>query len=126
MRSRDRVLADRKNLPDSEALLRRATQLAPDYAAAWLILGAVQLEQQKFLDAIRSYEKVTELEPRDPRAWAGLGSAHARAGYADRSAVAYAKAVALKPDAPAVQMGYAHVLKTLGDQTGALAAYRAR
>jgi tetratricopeptide (TPR) repeat protein len=116
---------DRKNLPDAEALLRRATQIAPDYAAAWLVLGAVQVEQQKFLEAIRAYEKVTELEPSDPRAWAGLGSAHARAGYADRSASAYAKAVALKPDAPGVQMGYAHVLKTLGDQTGALAAYRA-
>jgi tetratricopeptide (TPR) repeat protein len=125
-----RVLASaywhsRKNLPDAEALLRRATQIAPDYAAAWLLLGAVLVEQQKFADAIHACEKLTALEPRDPRAWAGLANALARAGYADRSAAAYAKSVALKPDAPGVQMGYAHVLKTLGDQMGALAAYRA-
>jgi tetratricopeptide (TPR) repeat protein len=125
-----RVLAtaywqSRKNLPDAEALLRRATQLAPDYAAAWMVLGGVLLEQQKLPDAISAYEQLTALEPRDPRAWAGLGNALGRAGYADRSAVAYARSVALKEDAPGVQMGYAHVLKTLGDQPAALAAYRA-
>jgi tetratricopeptide (TPR) repeat protein len=125
-----RVLAtaywlSRKNLPDAEALLRRTTQIAPDYGVAWLILGAVLLEQLKVMDAIRAYETATTLEPRNPGAWAGLGNVLGRAGYADRSAAAYSKAVALKPDAPGTQMGYAHVLKTLGDQAGALAAYRA-
>src|SRR5262249_13348636 len=95
------------------------------YGAAWLILGVVLLEQQKFMDAIHCYETATALEPGNPGAWAGLGNAFGRAGYADRSANAYAKAVELKPDAPGTQMGYAHVLKTLGDQAGALAAYRA-
>ncbi|MEK6195531.1 MAG: sulfotransferase, partial [Deltaproteobacteria bacterium] len=36
-----------------------------------------------------------------------------------------AKSVSLNPETAGVQMGYAHVLKTVGDQAGALKAYRA-
>ncbi len=35
------------------------------------------------------------------------------------------RSVALDANAPGMQMGYAHVLKTIGDQAGALQAYRA-
>ncbi len=38
---------------------------------------------------------------------------------------AYAPAVTLQPKRPASRWGYAHVLKTLGDQAGSLRAYRA-
>ena len=43
--------------------------------------------------------------------------ARARA-WSEESAQAFARAVALDPDMPGSQMGYAHVLKTLGDQPG--------
>ena len=33
-------IQDKERLSDAEALLRRATSLAPDYAAAWMLLGA--------------------------------------------------------------------------------------
>ncbi|MEX2122975.1 MAG: sulfotransferase [Woeseia sp.] len=118
-------LRDKENLSDAEALLRRATQVAPDYAAAWNLLGAVLHEKGRHMESIECYLKATQLEPDNANAWGGLGNAYAYASYPERSVAAYAKSIALNPDSPGMQMGYAHVLKTLGDQAGALTAYRA-
>ena len=115
----------KKKLDDAEALLRRATQRAPDYTGAWLILGALLLDTNKQMEAIDAYEQASKLEPDNAETWAGLGSALSMAMYPDKSAAAYEKSIALNPEMAAVQMGYAHTLKTLGRQAEALVAYRA-
>ena len=116
---------NQKSLANAEALLRRATKLAPDYVVAWLNLGAVLLDKHQAVSAIDCYQEATRIDPENPAAWAGLGSAFAQAAYTEKSVQAYAKSVSLNPQAAGVQMGYAHVLKTVGDQVGALRAYRA-
>jgi len=116
---------NQKNLANAEALLRRATNLAPDYVVAWLNLGAVLLDKHQAVSAIDCYQEATRLDPENPATWAGLGSAFAQAAYTEKSVQSYAKSVSLNPEAAGVQMGYAHVLKTVGDQAGALKAYRA-
>ena len=115
----------KENLDDAEALLRRATQVAPGFVGAWMLLGPVLTERSKYVDAIDAFRKATELDPENADAWGGLGNAYARAGYAHDSVRSFGRAVALNPDAPGIQMGYAHILKTVGDQPGSLAAYRA-
>jgi len=114
-----------KNPDDVEALLRRATQTAPDFIDAWISLGSVLQERFKYMDAISAYSKATELEPDNALAWAGLGGAYSIAMYPEKSAEAFTKAIALNPNVPNALTGYGHVLKTLGDQAGALEAYRA-
>ena len=116
---------DEKKLQDSEALLKSATRLAPDFIPAWFDLGSLLSLRDKRMEAIAAYQKVVQLDPDNAAAWGGLGSAYAVAMYPDKSAEAYAKSVALKPDVPNVLMGQAHVLKTLGDQAEALKSYRA-
>jgi tetratricopeptide (TPR) repeat protein len=118
-------LRDKEHLGDAEALLRRATQSAPDFTAAWVLLGGVLHERKRNVEAIDCYRKAVELEPGNAFAWGALGNACAFAGYPEKAAEAYAKSVELDPGAPTMQMGYAHVLKTLGNQAGALRAYRA-
>ena len=113
------------HLDDAEALLRHATQVAPGFVAAWMLLGPVLMERSKFLEAIEVFSEATRLAPEDAEAWGGLGNAHARASNAEESVHAFARSVALDPNSPGIQMGYAHVLKTIGDQAGALQAYRA-
>ena len=115
----------RQRYSDAEALLRRATQLAPDFAVAWALLGGVLIDQHRYADSTRCYETACRLEPGNFQMWMGYGNACARAGEPQRSADAFARAVALNPAAPNAQMGHAHMLKTLGDQAGALKAYRA-
>lgn len=112
-------------LDDAEALLRQATRTAPDFLAAWMLLGQVLMERNKFLDAIKIFQEATRLAPARADVWGALGSAHARASNAEESVQAFAKAVSIDPDLANAQMGYAHVLKTVGDQAAALQAYRA-
>jgi len=118
-------LRKKQNIGDAEALLRRATQIAPDFTDAWMLLGAILHERGRHPESIDSYRKAVTLSPDDAPAWAALGNAYAHAGDAVQAEQAYARSVTLDPHAPAAQMGHAHVLKTLGDQPGALAAYRA-
>lgn len=109
---------------DAEALLRRATQVAPDHVSAWLNLGSILAERNRRMDAIDAYREATRIEPGHAGAWALLGNAYAHAAQTDLAAQAYARSVALNPDHANTQLGYGHVLKTLGDQDAALAAYR--
>jgi tetratricopeptide (TPR) repeat protein len=111
-------------LDDAEALLRQATQMASDFIAAWLLLGTVLLDRNKYLDAIDAFREATKLAPENANAWGGLANALSRASYAEEGAKAYARSIALDAESPGIQMGYAHVLKTLGDQVAALQAYR--
>ncbi|MGI9271906.1 MAG: tetratricopeptide repeat-containing sulfotransferase family protein [Woeseiaceae bacterium] len=114
-----------RKLDDAEALLRRAVELAPEYTGAWLILGALLGERNKYVDCINAYKTVTEREPNNPEGWGGLGNAYSMAMYPDDAVAAFSKAAALNPESPDIQAGFGHALKTVGDQAGALAAFRA-
>jgi tetratricopeptide (TPR) repeat protein len=116
--------SDKKGLEDAEALLRRATQLAADFTGAWLSLGGLLMDLNKFMDAIAAFEKATKLEPESAEAWAGLGAAYGRAMYPDKAVKAYERALEIKDDVPATLSSYAWELKTIGDQDAALSAYR--
>ena len=113
-----------KRLEDAEALLRRATQITPQFSGAWLTLGALLMEMNKYLDAITAYTKATELEEKNADAWAGLGNAYARAMNPEEAARAFERSIAIDGDAPGILSAYGWELKTLGDQAEALKAYR--
>lgn len=116
---------EKKKPGDAEAWLRRATSVAPDFAAAWMNLGLVLLDNGKPNDAIAAYRRAVQIAPDNAAAWAGAGNAHAQAGQQESSVEAYAKSLALNPRAAGVHMSHGHALKTVGDQASALAAYRA-
>ena len=116
---------EEKQQSDAEALLRRATALAPGFTAAWLLLGAMLLETERPAESIECYQTATRVEPDNPAAWAGLATGYAHIGDVDKAIAAYERSLALDPDAPNVNLGYGHVLKTRGDQPAALRAYRA-
>ena len=117
-------IQDKERLGDAEALLRNATSRAPDYSAAWMLLGSLLHELGRHLESVQAFSRITELEPRNASGWTGLGNARASAGDFERSREAYVRAVELDPKSPGAQMGLGHVLKTLGDQAGSLRAYR--
>jgi tetratricopeptide (TPR) repeat protein len=113
-----------RKLGDAEALLQRATQIAPDFAGAWLDLGNVLVKRAKRMEAITAFKRVTVLEPNNGNAWERLASVTGSAGYPEQAAEAFGKAVALNPKAAGFHMGFGHALKTLGDQPASLRAYR--
>lgn len=111
-------------LRDAEALLQRATEIAPDFAMAWLDFGNALVKRAKRMEAIEAFGRATELEPNNGFAWEKLAGTTAGAGYPEQAAVAFRKAIALMPNAAGFHMGYGHVMKTLGDQPASLRAYR--
>ena len=113
------------NVSDAEALLRRAAQIAPDFTAAWMMLGAMLHDESRHKDALECFRSVTSLEPENAAAWAGLGNSYAHTGDLHAAIGAYMRAIELNPQSPNPQMGLGHVLKSVGDQAGALRAYRA-
>ena len=117
-------LKQEKKLGDAEALLQRATQIAPDFANAWLDLGVALKKRAKRMEAIEAFSRATELEPKNGNAWERLANARSSAGYPEQAAEAFRKAIALSPNAAGFHMGFGHVLKTLGDQSASLRAYR--
>jgi tetratricopeptide (TPR) repeat protein len=112
-------------LEDAEALLRRVTERAPDYVAAWIQLGALCVHQKKWVKGADAFRAATRLAPDNDEAWAGLGDALAQAAYPDQSVEAYRRAVELRPANAYAQLGLAHVLKAVGKRQQAIAAYRA-
>lgn len=115
---------EKKRPDDAEALLRRATEIAPDFTAAWMTLGALCMDQVKHLDAIDAFTQASKLEPKNAEAWAGLGNANGRAMYPDEAAKAFEKSIAINESRPGVLAAYAWELKTLGKQSEAVDAYR--
>lgn len=117
-------LKDKTHMGDAEALLRRASQLAPGYAEVLMLLGSVLMERNKFTDAAEAFDQLVKLQPNNDAAWAGLGQAYARDDRTEDAERALGRAVDLNPRVPLVLMSQAHILKTLGKQEEALRAYR--
>jgi len=113
-----------QNLTDAEALLRRVTQLAPDFTPGWIDLGQTLIKCNKRVEAIDAFKQATVRSPENFTAWVQLASANSTAGYPEKAIKEYRKAIELNPQAPNAQMCYGHVLKTLGDQPASLRAYR--
>lgn len=116
---------DEERVSDIEALLRRATELAPGLAPAWIMLGLLLHQTERSEEAIAAYQHAAGIEPDNPEVWSGLAADYAQIGDMERSAAAYGRSVALQPGQPGIHMSHAHALKALGRQAEALREYRA-
>jgi len=116
---------DEERVSDIEALLRKATDLAPGLAPAWIMLGLLLHESARSEEAIACYQRAAEIEPDNPAVWSGLGAGYAQIGDMEKSAAAYGRSVALQPGQSGIHMSHAHALKALGRQAEALREYRA-
>ena len=117
-------LKEKVNLADAEALLRRASQIAPAYIEVLMLLGSALMDRNKFREAAKVFDKVILQQPKNDAAWAGLGQAFARGDQTEEAADAFARSIALNPKVPLVQLSQGHILKTLGRQEEALECYR--
>ncbi len=114
-----------QRVSDIEALLRRATELAPRHVSAWLLLGMLLLDCDRPDESIACHRRVVEIEPGHAAAWSGLGAGYAKVGNMEQSGAAYARSIELQPGNPGIHMSYAHTLKSLGHRPDALREYRA-
>ncbi|HQT66643.1 MAG: hypothetical protein B7Z78_03005 [Rhodospirillales bacterium 20-60-12] len=100
-----------------------ALALAPDYAQAWMIAGAVALAKNNHAGALAHYHQAVALRPNFAPAQAGLAAALLAAGQHDAAIAAAEAALALQPDLAhaAYSLGCARAARGAHEQ--AIAAY---
>lgn len=109
---------------DAEALLRRALELAPDFLAARSNLATVLHRQGRSGEAIGELEALQRADP------GNLGNANLKAaalgrvGEFDEALELYEQVLQSVDRQPRIWMSYGHMLKTVGRQADAVAAYR--
>ncbi|MEO0397806.1 MAG: sulfotransferase [Pseudomonadota bacterium] len=109
---------------DAEALLRRATEVAPDFAFAWGQLAMALNKQRKYEEAITAAQKALSLDPMNPD-WPNLlGNVNLVAGDENAALEAFQRAVKIKPTHTGALIGLGHVYKTLGQQDLSIENYR--
>ena len=113
-----------KRYPDAEVLLQRAVDKAPGFSRAWADLCEVQYEQEQFENAIKSAKRFIKLEPRLADGHMLLASASARAGYYQDAVEFFDNALEIAPNNVAAWCAKGNVNRTIGDQDGAVAAFR--
>jgi eukaryotic-like serine/threonine-protein kinase len=61
-------------LPDAVAAAKKATELDPLSAVAWLVLSWYLTDSRQFVAAHEAFRRCLEIAPESPIAWSGLGS----------------------------------------------------
>lgn len=109
---------------DSEALLRRALELAPDFLAARSNLATVLHRQGRSGEAVAELEALQQLDPGNLMNANLKAAVLGRVGEFDEALELYEQVLKSFGKQPKIWMSYGHMLKTVGRQADAIAAYR--
>ena len=82
----------------SENLLKQAVRQRLETAPAWLTLGMIYMDQNRFREALAALSQATLLDPQNPRARNFLGVVIGREGWIDGAQQELRRAVELNPD----------------------------
>jgi len=113
-----------KQYASAEVLLKRAVTLAPGFSRAWADLVTVQFEQDKSEDAIKSAKRLIKLDPRVLNGHLLLASACAAGARYQDALESFDKALEISPDHVGALCGKGNTCRTIGDQDGAITAFR--
>lgn len=125
-------LAARVGRPkDSETLLRRALEIAPDFGAARANLATILYRQNRAVEALAELDQLLGDEITPKHLGPGnLGQANLKAaalskiGGFDEAITLYQAVLDTAPNQPKVWMSLGHMLKTIGRTEEGIAAYR--
>jgi Flp pilus assembly protein TadD len=81
----------------AEKLLKQAVALRIETAPAWLTLGMIYMDQNRFPEALAALSQATLLDPQNPRARNFLGVVIGREGWIDGAQQELRRAVELDP-----------------------------
>ncbi|MBL8771595.1 MAG: sulfotransferase [Phenylobacterium sp.] len=109
---------------EAEDLLARCVALAPDLTSARYAYAMVLNWRNKVEACLAQAERLLAIAPENPVYRHLKASSLLRLGDDAGAAAAYAAVLDAEPDQPLTLMSYGHVLKTIGRQGEAVAAYR--
>ena len=109
---------------DSENLLRRALELAPQFIAARANLATILYKQQRPAEAIAELDRITAEGATDLGYSSLRAAALGRLGGHEEAIALYREVLERRPDNPRIWMSLGHNLRTLGRVEEAIDAYR--
>ena len=124
MRLWARLGIQEKRYGEAEPLLRQAVKVAPGFTGAWSDLCGAQFEQEKYQQAADSARQLTRLNPGSAEGHVWLAAVAAAQGSHADAVRHYDQALEVEPDHSGAMCGKGNALRTVGDQEGAVAAYR--
>jgi len=86
------------DLPRADLSLRKAVALEPNHAETQLMLGSVRMQQGRLEDALRAFDRASQLDPLDSTPLVMKGYALHEMGRHGEAMQHYARALKLKPD----------------------------
>jgi Flp pilus assembly protein TadD len=118
------VLFHAGRLGEAAAAYRRETELQPDNAWAFQMLGTCLMLQGDLEGAVQPFRDAIRLAP-DARAWANLGYVYYAQGKLPDAVRAYEEATRLEPSSGTIRRSLGDTRAKSGDARGAKADWRA-
>jgi tetratricopeptide (TPR) repeat protein len=119
-------IAQRKGvLDEAEELLAAAVDGAPSYLAARLDLIRVMIERQRYAAALGQSDALLAMRPEHDEGRSLRATVHAGLGRHQEAIDEYRQLLSDFPERPHLHILLGHSLRAIGDQDGAIAAYRA-
>ena len=108
------ILRGYGKLKEAEYLQRKAIELKPDFANAYINLGNVLQDSGKLQEAERSTRKAIELKPDSVKAYINLGNILLKRGKLEEAEETTRKAIELNPDSAQAYLNLGVILNDLG------------
>ncbi len=114
----------RSRYAEAEHYLRRCLELAPGFALARFELATELCIQQRYSEAVPHVERLLAAAPRHSGYICLQAQLLRFNGRNDEAGVLLQQAIAASPDDARLHLHYGHLLRDLGEQAGAIDAYR--
>jgi Flp pilus assembly protein TadD len=108
---------------DADKWLSEVTAETPNDAETWYLLGRTKYNENRFAEAIASFERVLALRPKDVQAEDNLGLSQQGLGQTEQAKAAFQNAIAWQSDKPLDAQPYLNLgilLIDQGDLPGAI------
>jgi cytochrome c-type biogenesis protein CcmH/NrfG len=104
--------------------LEKETSQNPENVEAWIQLGNLYFDANRFQKAIRAYKRSLELNHNNPDVWTDLGVMYRRSGQPIEAIEAFEKAIEIDPNHETSRFNKGIVLMhDLNDREGAIKAW---
>jgi Tfp pilus assembly protein PilF len=110
---------------DSVTLFSHAIAVTGENPYMHYLLGNAYLVEERYPEALAEYDLARRQEPQLADAWVNAGIIQAKTGNPEQAARDFARALALKPDSPALHYNLAVSLHKQGNYQEAVNHYRA-
>jgi Leucine-rich repeat (LRR) protein/Flp pilus assembly protein TadD len=109
------LLAVTDRYSDALAAMKKVTQLAPKFAAAWRMQGAILMQLERYPESLAAYERAIEIDPEDFTLYYFQGIVFSQLERFNEAVASYSQAIDLQQGNPWIYMSRQIAYGQLGE-----------